>query len=232
VLAAAAEIGAGDPTAIGELCATLTLSGISMGAAGRTAPGSGMEHTVSHLLEMAHRPGEVEAWHGAKVGALSVLAALLWARVSRAAAEGALDALRFPDADEMRPRVLSAFAPVDPSGAMGEECWADYARKLTRWHAARERLATLPQRWPQFAAELDGLHGEPRMLSDALRTAGAPVRLSELGIEADRARWALANCHLMRDRFTVADLAFFLGLWEPGDVDALLAEAATIGAGL
>ena len=30
-----------------------TVCGIAMGVAGRTAPGSGMEHTVSHLLEMA-----------------------------------------------------------------------------------------------------------------------------------------------------------------------------------
>ena len=29
----------------------------------------------------------------------------------------------------------------------------------------------------------------------------------------------------MRDRFTVADLAFLLGMWDAGDVDALLADA-------
>ena len=27
------------------------------------------------------------------------------------------------------------------------------------------------------------------------------------------ARWALGNCHLMRDRFTLADLLFFAGRW-------------------
>jgi hypothetical protein len=36
----------------------------------------------------------------------------------------------------------------------------------------------------------------------------------------------------MRDRFTVADLAFFMGVWEPSDVDALLVAAARLGAGL
>ena len=46
------------------------------------------------------------------------------------------------------------------------------------------------------------------------------------------ARWALANCHLMRDRFTVADLAFLMGIWEPADVDSLLLDAAALGAGL
>jgi hypothetical protein len=36
---------------------------------------------------------------------------------------------------------------------------------------------------------------------------------------------------LMRDRFSVADLAFFLGVWEQADVEQLLAEAAQLGAG-
>ena len=69
-------------------------------------------------------------------------------------------------------------------------------------------------------------------LAGALAAAGAPLRLSELGIDAGTARWALLHCHLMRDRFTVADLAFLLGIWEAGDVDALLDDAGRLGVGL
>jgi hypothetical protein len=36
----------------------------------------------------------------------------------------------------------------------------------------------------------------------------------------------------MRDRFTVADLAFFMGIWDTADVDVLLVDAARLGAGL
>ena len=57
------------------------------------------------------------------------------------------------------------------------------------------------------------------------------MRLSELGVDRPRLRWALANCHLMRDRFTVADLAFFMGMWDSSDVDGLLDDAARLGAG-
>jgi hypothetical protein len=35
----------------------------------------------------------------------------------------------------------------------------------------------------------------------------------------------------MRDRFTIADLAFFMGIYEAEHVDRLLAEAASIGGG-
>src|SRR5207253_3704758 len=95
-------VGRGDLNAVENLVAALTLSGISMGVAGRTSPGSGMEHTVSHLLEMAEAPGESAPLHGAKVGALSVLATLLWERVRVAARAGRLVGLRFPSVTEMR----------------------------------------------------------------------------------------------------------------------------------
>ena len=153
-----------------------------MGVAGDTAPGSGMEHNVGHLLEMAERPGAPAPLHGAKVGALAVLAAMLWARVRTVARGGGLRALRFPSAEEMEPRVRGAFATLDPTGLMGQECWRAYSRKLERWHEARPALATLWERWPAFDEQLDGLLASPERLVAALRAARAPVRLTQLGV--------------------------------------------------
>jgi glycerol-1-phosphate dehydrogenase [NAD(P)+] len=221
-----------DAEAIEHLSAALALSGIAMGIAGRTAPGSGMEHTVSHLLEMAEQSGADAQLHGAKVGALSVLAAMLWARVRTVARSGGLRALRFPSREQMEPRVRAAFAELDPSGRVGETCWQDYARKLDRWNDSREELEALWHRWPAFDAELDRLLASPERLVEALRAARAPVRLAQLGVRDRTARWALAHGHLMRDRFSVADLAFFMGIWDSADVDGLLVCAARLGAGL
>jgi glycerol-1-phosphate dehydrogenase [NAD(P)+] len=232
VLAHADGIHRADPEALEHLSAALALSGIAMGVAGRTAPGSGMEHTVSHLLEMAERPGVDAPLHGAKVGALSVLAAMLWARVRAVARAGGLRALRFPDHADLEPRVREAVAVLDPSGRVGDACWQAYSRKLDRWHDARGELETLWQRWPAFDAELDGLLASPERLVAALRAARAPVRLTQLGVRDSTARWALAHGHLMRERFSVADLAFFMGVWDSADVDALLVCAARLGAGL
>lgn len=36
----------------------------------------------------------------------------------------------------------------------------------------------------------------------------------------------------MRDRFVLADLRGFTGTWTPADIDRLLAQAASLGAGL
>ena len=108
--------------------------------------------------------------------------------------------------------------------------------RLRAQAAALERrarpLETLWERWPAFDAEVDPLLASPERLVGALRAARAPVRLTQLGIRDATARWALAHGHLMRDRFTVADLAFFMGVWNPRDVDSLLVGAARLGAGL
>ncbi len=224
VLDRADAIHRAEPAALEDLRAALMLSGQAIDVAGTTAPCSGFEHTVSHLLELAG----ATPLHGAGVGALSVLAAMLWERVRTVARAGGLRALRFPTAAEIEPRVRAAFAGLDPSGAAGDECWRAYAVKLDRWNANREFLTTL--RWPD--AEFDALLASPERLVAALRAARAPVRLTQLGVRDATARWALAHGHLMRDRFTVADLAFFMGIWEDADVDALLVAAARLGAGL
>jgi glycerol-1-phosphate dehydrogenase [NAD(P)+] len=223
-----------DAGAVVRLAEILAISGISMGVAGRTAPSSGMEHTVSHLLEMAaERRGWGTALHGAKVGVTTIVAALTWRHVRRRVAEAGMT-LEFPSEAEMEQRVRAAFDPLDPSGAMGEECWSDYRAKLNRWHQRRDIVERFAAGWEQHLSALDELLVDPVRLVEAMKVAGAPVRFAELdpAIDAETARWAVANCHLMRDRFTVADLACFTGAWGAEDVDAVLAEAAELGAGL
>jgi glycerol-1-phosphate dehydrogenase [NAD(P)+] len=192
-----------------------------MGLAGTTAPASGAEHTVSHLIEMAAtRQGQRSPYHGAQVGAAAVLAALVWQHV-RQRVQAGVRLMRCPADEQMRPLVLDAFRALDPSGAMAEECWRDYRRKLGRW---RERHGDADMLDPALLDDAAGLLEEPDVLAAALQRSGAPARMAELDppVDAQTARWALANCHLMRDRFTVVDLAFFLGIWQAADVDAVL----------
>src|SRR5687767_10093282 len=57
-----------DPGALDRLARVLTLSGITLGIAGKTAPLSGTEHLVSHLIDMsAEQSGGPVAFHGAQV---------------------------------------------------------------------------------------------------------------------------------------------------------------------
>jgi len=115
---------------------------------------------------------------------------------------------------------------------MSEECWRLYRQKLSRWRANRDRLVETD--WAAVDAATAPLLLEPAALVDALASAGTPTRFGELDPPADpdTVRWALTNCHLMRDRFTVVDLACFLGGWDADVAEDVLAEAGRLGAGL
>ena len=129
-----------------------------------------------------------------------------------------------PDPAAVRARIERAFAGVDPSGAMAAECFADYARKLTRLAAGGDPLAVLRASWARHRAVLDDLLTDPATLADALASAGLPTRFAGLPEPADEgtARWAVANCPLQRQRFGVADLAMLVGAWEDDDIDTIL----------
>ncbi|MEA2520078.1 MAG: glycerol-phosphate dehydrogenase, partial [Chloroflexota bacterium] len=107
-----------------------------------------------------------------------------------------------------------------------------YRRKLDAWDAVRPALGELVDAWPRIRAELDGLLGRPRDIATILRAAGAPATFEELDPPATRetATWALYNGHLIRDRFTLADLAWFAGLWTPELARSAIDDAAAIAA--
>ncbi len=203
-----------------------------MGVTGSTAPASGMEHAISHLLEMAATAtGGPASPHGTQVGVASITAAATWAHVRDRIAGGALDRPpRLPDPDRAAGRITAAFAHLDPTGAMAAECLADYASKL-RLLARADPFAALRAAWPDHEAVLGSLLAAPQALAAGLRSAGLPVRYGDLPAPVDdaTARWAVANCALQRRRFGVADLAMLLGAWEDDDIDAVLARAAAQG---
>jgi glycerol-1-phosphate dehydrogenase [NAD(P)+] len=222
--------GDGKPGRLIELARLLTLSGITMGVTGSTAPASGMEHAVSHLLEMAATAtGGPANLHGTQVGVASITAAATWAHVRQRVAEGALERpARIPDPGLIADRIASAFGPLDPTGAMAAQCLADYTSKLRLLASRPDPLAVLRERWADCDAALGTLLTDPVTLATGLRSAGLPVRFDALPapVDAAAARWAVANCALQRRRFGVADLAMLLGAWEDDDVDAVLATAA------
>jgi glycerol-1-phosphate dehydrogenase [NAD(P)+] len=222
-----------DPASLAELADMLTLSGMAMGVAGSTAPSSGMEHAISHLLEMAATgSGQRASFHGAQVGAASIVAARTWAHVLRIIADGGLDRRpALPDPDTVRGRISRAFASLDPGGSMAAECFDGYASKLRGLRAADGPggpLGVLRSSWSAHRAALGTMLVDPATLAGALRSAGLPARFRDLAEPVDDATayWAVANCPLLRRRFCVADLAMLLGAWEDADVEDVLTGAS------
>jgi glycerol-1-phosphate dehydrogenase [NAD(P)+] len=233
---AAAAVRRREPQAVEKLARCLALGGMAAGVVGKTAPLSGTEHLVSHLLDMHagkhHLPFN---FHGAQVGVAAVPVAAAWEELlsSLDPAEIDVDSC-FPEPEAMEPVVRGAFSGLDPTGAVGGECWSDYGKKLGRWRSNRKRFESFLENWPRHRAELAKLVAAPERLAEALDLAGAPARFGDLAppVAPETARWALLNCHLMRDRFNVVDLLYFLGWWNDAFIDGLLERVRPVGGGL
>jgi glycerol-1-phosphate dehydrogenase [NAD(P)+] len=222
----------GSATGLSTLARVLALGGIAAGAAGSTAPVSGTEHAISHLLDIAAAArGEPAARHGAQVGVASVLAASAWAHVLRRIDAGMLDRpARVPDPENARTAMEAAFAQLDPTGAMAAQLLAGYASKLRLLSSAGDPLAGLRASWERQREQLAGLLAAPAELAAVLRAAGLPVTFAELEVpvSAGTARWALASCALQRERIGVADLGMLIGAWQDDDIDEILARSGTM----
>jgi glycerol-1-phosphate dehydrogenase [NAD(P)+] len=178
----------------------------------------------------AARSGRATGLHGAQVGVAALAVSVLWDRLLASFDPERLLSTLSPPPSTMRARIDAAFRGLDPSGVMAAECWSAYRRKLDAWDKHRADLPRLVEGWDALVAELRTLLGAPPVIAAALRSAGAAATFDELDAPATRptATWALLNGHLMRDRFTVADLAFFGGAWS----EDVAAEAVETAAGL
>lgn len=230
MLAAARGIGESAPADLELLANLLTLSGVSMGLARCTCPSSGMEHTVSHMIDMWAGAHHLEHHlHGAQVGVTTLWASLLWRRVVDHLDAGTLPPVHMlaePDAEHL---VRSVFATMDQSGKSGEECWTDYRLKRARMDSDgfRRAAASFVAGWSEHREfVVNSCLADPADIARALCEAGAPARASDLdGGDRDRTVWALANNHLMRNRFNVCDLAFAAGIWDEAIAREVIAEA-------
>jgi glycerol-1-phosphate dehydrogenase [NAD(P)+] len=232
----AAALKGHEPEALYRLARVLTLSGIALGVGGSTAPYSGTEHLVSHLLDMSavqfDRPF---AFHGAQVGVATVPVAAAWEALFSEFDPAKIDPDHcFPEPDDVESVVRAAFTEIDPSGEVGEECWSDYSKKIERWKGCQPQFEGFLENWPRYRDELRKMVISPERLGNALKESGAPARFGELNppIPEETAFWALKNCHLMRNRFTLADLLFFVGWWDDGFVERLFERARSAGGGL
>src|SRR5215207_6782309 len=107
LLDGAAALRRRDPEALDRLARVLTLSGITLGIAGKTAPLSGTEHLVSHLIDMdAEQSGRPAAFHGAQVAVSALPDAAAWEVFLAEFDPSALDLDRlFPEEPELEPVV-------------------------------------------------------------------------------------------------------------------------------
>lgn len=188
------------------------LAGMAMSIVNQTAPISGWEHVISHFFDMtAGYDRREQALHGGQVGVATLVAARAYERVwkeldlDRIAADPAPNA-----AGDARRRIEKTFAKYDASGALIEEVWRDYDKKMTRWRhsgEARRRFAAA-KRAGEFDAFIAANVRPSAAIEASLAQAGAPLTFGDLDqpVPPETAHAAVESSHLIRARFTLGDL--------------------------
>lgn len=210
--------GIGQRTHKGEaiLARALLLAGIAQSVVNMSAPVSGTEHVTSHVLDMiAHHYHRGLALHGAQVGVATLTAARLYQNFldSFDPRSVRLDSC-YPKQEHMKMRIFQLFEGVDPSGAMAEECWRDYSKKLAQWNDNRALFEQFCKSWHSIHHEkLASLVCPPMIVYQILASAGAPLIPQDLkpSINWEEYDFAVKNGHFIRSRFVLSDLLYFLG---------------------
>jgi glycerol-1-phosphate dehydrogenase [NAD(P)+] len=209
VLESANEIGAATPQGIARLMSGLSDSGICMLDFGNSRPAAGIEHYMSHFLEMKLlREGRPAVLHGAKVALCSIVTAEYYARlrqIKRAEAEYRLsragwprredevNAIRaaYPDIAERVIGEMGPFLDMSPSGIANLKTLI-----LSHWEEIQAAAAQVPA---------------PERLKEYMRAVGGQTEPAGLGLSQMEVRQALLYGHYFRNRFSVVKLARILG---------------------
>jgi glycerol-1-phosphate dehydrogenase [NAD(P)+] len=212
-----------EPGGLADLARLLAGSGLSMGIVGSTAPASGSEHAVSHLLEMAlsQRQGPA-APHGMQVTVATRLALRVWELVDRTISSGRAR-LQVPDETASRDAVALAFAELGAKTV--DECWTAYSAKRNWLQEHLSDVEAMVADWNGFKRTLS--LPTPEQFDEVSHASGLPTRARDLGAGYDDRLlfWALRNSCLLRERISVVDLADLLGVWSDDMARSIVADA-------
>jgi glycerol-1-phosphate dehydrogenase [NAD(P)+] len=212
-----------EPAGLADLARLLAGSGLSMGIVGSTAPASGSEHAVSHLLEMAlsQRQGPA-APHGMQVTVATRLALRVWQLLDRAISTTQAR-VRVPDESTSRDAVALAFAELGAKTV--EECWTAYNAKRNWLLEHQADVEAMVADWAGFKRTVT--LPTPEQFDEVSRASGLPTRARDLGAGYDDRLlfWAMRNSHLLRERISIVDLADLLGVWSDDTASSIVADA-------
>lgn len=206
MIAAAPALKAGDVTAIELLVRTLVMSGLGMTLCGGSYPASQGEHLIAHYIDMRGQ-NLPQAYHGEHIAVTTLTMARLQERML------ALPKLHLAPTRDTEALMVEKFGDE-----VGQACWAAFRPKAFDRDATDELNRKLAMEWPDIRDRLRSVARSENELKEALLAVGAPTTPEDVGLPLPFYREAVTNARLIRDRFTMLDLAAMSV--EPIKVDA------------
>jgi len=203
------------------LAKLIALGGLAMSLSHATAPLSGYEHVISHVLDLvAEQKQRLLAQHGSQVALTTLLTTSAYQILFNEFEPAEVNLNNcYPSEAEMKARIETAFNALDPTGRVAAECWSDYKIKLDAWHAHRAEFEAALEDWSAIRDHLRTLVKPPDTALNILRAISAPLQFEELTPAPAEAEvlFAFRNAPLIRHRFTLGDLFVFLN-WDQANL--------------
>src|SRR5215207_802650 len=164
------------------LAKLIALAGLAMSLSHATAPLSGFEHVISHVLDLvAEQEQRPLAQHGTQVALATLLTTSAYQIFFDEFEPTEVNVNNcYPTEAEMKTRIEASFHPLDPTGQVAAECWSDYKIKLEAWHAHRTDFQDALRDWAGIRTKLRSLVKPPEVASQILQAVSSPVRFKEL----------------------------------------------------
>ena len=177
---------------------------------GGSSPASGMEHHISHHLEMKIVWDNLPAvLHGAKVGVTTLISAGYYEQIrqlTQQQAQERLAAISLPNREEEIKQINVVYAPI------AEQIIKAQAPFLNMpppdYEALKQKIIA---QWPQIQEIAATVPRVPEM-TNWLHQVGAATEMPALGLSNQETTLAVKNSHYLRNRFTVAKLSRMLGI--------------------
>ncbi len=214
----------GEPAAIENLFAGLSLVGFAMELYGSSRPASGADHQIAHLWEMQGLEHDGEAVsHGScvAIGSLAALRLYSWflaQDMARLDIEATV--AQAPDFAAKAEAIQSAFGPSEIADRSIEETRLKHVGK----DVLHQRLTRLKEVWPRLKARLEGQVINPEDFAAMLRMAGAPSTPMDIGVDDRYLRWTVLSSLYLRSRYTILDVLDDTG-WLQAAVNAFPASS-------
>ncbi|MEM7567653.1 MAG: sn-glycerol-1-phosphate dehydrogenase [Pseudomonadota bacterium] len=210
-LASPKAVRRGDPDAIADLFAGLTLSGLAMEFHDSSRPASGADHQIAHLWEMEGLEHDGErVSHGAcvSIGCLAVLGLYDWLLTRDLTRLDADTILASAPSLDTKLAEIDALLSPEIAGRAKDETRAKHLGP----EAHRARIEAVKARWPQLKARLTTHMRRADAMRASLEQAGAPVTAAQIGVSQARLSFTIRASRFIRSRYTVLDLLDECGL--------------------
>lgn len=196
--------------AVGLLFDALSASGFAMQVMHDSRPASGAEHLISHIWEMEHLEKDgVPVSHGFKVAVGTLAVTRLYHALCSLDVSACVG--RPMESWEEREASIRAFF-ADP--LVAEQTLVIAKSKFLEGKALEDRrralLALLPELQDRIAAQLPAYH----QLEEAMQLVHCPIRPQEVNATMEDLKRAVTGAQMIRNRYTVLDLYYELGLFD------------------